>query len=113
MENAVIQHTFLKFDQSKKNRFSIKTSEPQIKQKNPRSSEKKQLWQHWSNVLSRACCATSTKHYDKTVVLWHNTTIRHCDRTRTLTCHIYKASSFSLYKKGQVTPYCSISGKKI
>jgi len=46
MENAVIQHTFLKFDQSKKNRFSIKTSEPQIKQKNPRSSEKKQLWQH-------------------------------------------------------------------
>jgi len=42
MENTVIQHAFLKFDQSKKNnRFSIKTLEPQIKQNNPRSSEKK------------------------------------------------------------------------
>jgi len=40
MENTVIQHTFLKFDQSKKNRFSIKTPEPHIKQKNSRSSEK-------------------------------------------------------------------------
>jgi len=37
MENTVIQHIFLKFDQSKKNRFSIKK---QIKQKNSRSSEK-------------------------------------------------------------------------
>jgi len=36
MENTVIQLTFLKFDQSQK------TLEPQIKQKNPRSSEKKQ-----------------------------------------------------------------------
>jgi len=33
MENAVIQHTFLK-------RFSLKTSQTQIKQKNPRSREK-------------------------------------------------------------------------
>jgi len=40
MENTVIQHTFLKFDQSQKNRFSRKTPEPQIKEKNPRSSEK-------------------------------------------------------------------------
>jgi len=49
MENAVIQHTFLKFDRSKKPRFSIKNPEPQVKQKNPRSSEKKpkpQQWQH-------------------------------------------------------------------
>jgi len=29
-----------KFDQSKKNRFSIKTPKPQIKQKNPRFSKK-------------------------------------------------------------------------
>jgi len=42
MENTVIQHrpTFLKFDQSKKNRFSIKTPEPQIKETNSRSGEK-------------------------------------------------------------------------
>jgi len=41
MENTVIQHTFLKFEPSKKNRFSIKKTESQIKQKNPRSSGKK------------------------------------------------------------------------
>jgi len=41
MENTVIQHAFLKFDQSEINpRFSIKTTESQMKQKNPRSSEK-------------------------------------------------------------------------
>jgi len=41
MENTVIQHAFLKFDQSQTNhRFSIKTPEPQMKHENPRSSEK-------------------------------------------------------------------------
>jgi len=41
MENIVTQHTFLKFDQSQTiPRFSIKTPEPQMKQENPRSSEK-------------------------------------------------------------------------
>jgi len=40
MENTVIQHTLLKLDQSKKNRFLIKNPEPQIKQKNPRSRQK-------------------------------------------------------------------------
>ena len=40
MENSVIQHTFLKFDQSqKKTDFQ---EEPHIKQKKNRSSEKKQ-----------------------------------------------------------------------
>jgi len=24
---------------------------------------------------------------DQFVVSWHNTTVRHCDRTRTLACH--------------------------
>jgi len=38
MENTVIQYTFLKFDQSKKIRFSIKTPD---KTEKPRSSEKK------------------------------------------------------------------------
>jgi len=38
----------------------------------------------YSNVWSRACCVS--KHYDKTAV---NTTVRHCDRTRRLACHIY------------------------
>jgi len=39
VENTVIPHTFLKYDQSKKKTdFQEK---PQIKQKNPRSSEKK------------------------------------------------------------------------
>ena len=43
MENAVIQPTFLKFDRSQTNpRFSIKAAEPQLKQENPRSSEKSQ-----------------------------------------------------------------------
>ena len=32
-----------------------------------------------SNVLSRTCCVSSTKHYDKTAVLWHNTTAKYCD----------------------------------
>jgi len=27
--------------------------------------------------------------FNKTVVLWHNTTVKHCDRTRTLASHIY------------------------
>jgi len=41
MENTVIQHTFVKFDQSETiPRFSIKTPETQMKQENPRSSEK-------------------------------------------------------------------------
>ena len=35
-------------------------------------------------------CASTTEHCDKTVVLWHNTTVRHCDRTRTFACHMYK-----------------------
>jgi len=33
--------------ESKKPRFSRKTPESQKKQKNPRSREKKQQWQHW------------------------------------------------------------------
>ena len=41
MENTVMKHTFLKFDQSQTNSiFSIKTQEPQITQENSRSSEK-------------------------------------------------------------------------
>jgi len=40
MENTVLQHTFLKFDQSEKPRFSVKTPQLQIKQKKNRSSEK-------------------------------------------------------------------------
>ena len=41
MENTVIQHTFLKFDQIKKNnRFSMKNPEPPIKKNNPIPSEK-------------------------------------------------------------------------
>jgi len=41
MENTVIQHTFLKFDQSQTNpTFSIKIPEPQMKQEKPRTSEK-------------------------------------------------------------------------
>ena len=39
MENTVIQHTFPKFDRSRK------TLEPQITHKYPRSNEKKQQWQ--------------------------------------------------------------------
>ena len=31
----------------------MKTPEPQIKQKNPRSSEKKQQWQHWFCCVAR------------------------------------------------------------
>ena len=35
-------------------------------------------------ALRWACCASTTKHYDKIALLWHNTRVRHCDRTRTL-----------------------------
>jgi len=31
--------------------------------------------------------------------LWHNTTVRHCDRTKTLACQIYKTPPFSRYYK--------------
>jgi len=55
---------------------------------------------HWANALSRVCFASTTKHYDKTVVLWRNTTVRHCVRTRTLACHVYETPSFSRCKKG-------------
>jgi len=39
------------------------------------------------NALRRACCASTTKHYDKTGVLRRNRTVSHCDRTRTLACN--------------------------
>jgi len=51
-------------------------------------------------AFRRACCASTTKHYDKIAVLWHNTRVRHRDRTRTLACHVHEASSFSRYKRG-------------
>jgi len=51
-----------------------------------------------TNAIIRTCCA-SAKHCDKTGVLWQNTTVGHCDRTRTLACNIYKTWS-SRYKKG-------------
>jgi len=38
-------------------------------------------------------CWVSIKHCDKTVVSSHRKTVWHCDRTRTLACNIYKASS--------------------
>jgi len=31
------------------------------------------------NALSRPCCTSITRHYNKTVVLWSNTMVRHCD----------------------------------
>jgi len=56
MKSTVIQHTFLNFDQSKKNRFSTKTAEPQIKQKNPRSSEKNNSGNTDRDVTSSRSC---------------------------------------------------------
>jgi len=35
--------------------------------------------------------------------------VRHCDRTQALACPVI----FSRYKKGEVSPHCCISGKKI
>jgi len=49
-----------------------------------------------SNAIIWACCASVTKHWDKT----DNTTIRHCDWTRTLACRNYKTLCFSHYRKG-------------
>jgi len=40
-----------------------------------------------SIAIIRACCA-NTKHCNKTVVLWHSTTVRHCDKTRMLPFNI-------------------------
>ena len=42
------------------------------------------------NALSRACCISTTKHYDKTTVLWHSMRVWHSDRTRTLAHHIHE-----------------------
>jgi len=59
-----------------------------------------------SIAIIRACCA-STKHCDKTMKLWHNITVRHCDSTRTLPCNICKTSpsDSSRYKKGFVSQF--------
>ena len=49
-----------------------------------------------ANLLNRECCVTpekNTTHYDKTAVLWHNPTVRHCDGTWMIACHICKTSS--------------------
>jgi len=54
-----------------------------------------------ARALNRACYASTTKYHCKTVVWWHNKTVRNCDKTRTLACHIYQTSSFSHYKKGK------------
>jgi len=52
-----MQHTFLKFDQSQTNpRFSIKNPETQMKQENPRSSEKSPA----VATLIVTVCATKT-----------------------------------------------------
>jgi len=40
----------------------------------------------------RESYASTIKYYAKTVVLWPNTVVKHCDRTRTLAGHIYKTS---------------------
>jgi len=92
MENTVIQHAFLKLDYSKKNRFSIKTPEPQIKQKNPRSSEKKQQWQHWRWLPSTVKCGETP-----TTVTWSVPLPRcFCYATKTkdlLPCYCYATKS--------------------
>jgi len=67
-----MQHTCLKCDQSKKNRFSIKTSEPQIKQKNLRSSEKKQQWQHCF-VVNAAMVGWTDRKYPFSGFRYHPT----------------------------------------
>jgi len=41
---------------------------------------------HLKHYVGRV--ASATKHYDKIAVLWHNTRVRHCNRTRTLACHV-------------------------
>jgi len=43
----------------------------------------KHLQQSWINITS-LCCVSTIKYNDKTVILWYNTTIGHCDRTRML-----------------------------
>jgi len=66
---------------------------------------------HWSNTMIRVCCA-GTKHCYKTVVLVHKTTVRHCERTRTLAFRIYKTSPFSHYSQNSVNPCCCVSDKR-
>jgi len=52
MEITIIQHTFLKFYQSQKKQIFNKNPEPQIKQKNPRSSEKNSSCDTGDSALS-------------------------------------------------------------
>jgi len=46
MENTVIQHTFLKFDQSKKTDYQWKSKNPRWNREPPDLVKKKQQWQH-------------------------------------------------------------------
>ena len=64
------------------------------------------LWQNCSMVAQLWYCR-------KTVVLAHDTMVRHCQRTRTLAFRIYKISS-SQYTKDLISrACCSVSDKKI
>jgi len=44
----------------------------------------KNTWNNSKIIFIWACCVSTTEHYDKIAVLWHNTRVRHCDTTRTL-----------------------------
>jgi len=56
-----------------------------------RGSGVSRVWQTWrvpwAPLWGGAKLLRKNWNYDQTVVLWHNSTIRHCDRTRTLACH--------------------------
>jgi len=54
MENTVIKHTFLKFDQSEKKKIFNKNPRTPDKTKKNRSSEKNQQWQHWRGASTYA-----------------------------------------------------------
>ena len=65
-----------------------------------------------SNVLSRAYCAGTTKHYDKTR---YCVTSRQSDivtETRTLACHVNNTSCFARYKKGWVSRATQFQAKR-
>ena len=51
--------------------------------------------------LMQASCSSTIKFYDKTGVLWHNTMVRHCDKTRTLACHLQDLVLFTLSRKAK------------
>ena len=51
-------------------------------------------------------CARTTKHYDQTMILWQNTTVKHCAR-RTFACPVMTSSFSPVFFRWKISVICS------